>query len=202
MKFKKVQEPKLLAFFMPEHQFKCENENMISTADIINDYSGKGLALTMYAGPQKIDSQDFKLYLDDMHNVQRIEMYQPMIPQIISEQMRYATFNKLPPVYLSPYIDVLRVIEKEGDIRRIEGREYIKVYPNERAAKIDLGVKVLHDIEDERKLVSNIVQKMYNTVQKKDESEEFSTPEYWIVDSVIQMREMGSLEKFKMPLRK
>ncbi|MFH1229113.1 MAG: hypothetical protein V1678_01675 [Candidatus Aenigmatarchaeota archaeon] len=182
---KSKHDPKLLTFFMPENQFICEYKNIINTEDIKEDYSIRGGALTMFAGLNDIPSQDYKLYWDDRGIVQRVERYQPMNPFIMSEQMKYD--SKPFPIDLSPFIEVVRVLEKEGAVMRFEGREYVKVYPNERAVKIDLGIKGLQDIEDEHKLVSDIIQKMYDP------------EEYWVVDSVIQMREMGSLEKFKMP---
>jgi hypothetical protein len=179
---KKMPDPKLLTFFMPENQFICEYKNIINTEDIKEEYSIRGGALTMLAGLGDIPSQDYKLYWDDRGIVQKIERYQPMNPYIISEQMKH--HPKPFPVDLSPYIQVFRVLEKEDSVRRVECREYVKSYPSETEFKTDLGVKGLQDIEDE---VNHIVQKMYEP------------EEYWVVESVIQMREMGPLEKFRMP---
>jgi hypothetical protein len=182
---KKISDPKLLTFFMPENQFFCEYKNIINTEDIKEEYSIRGGALTMFAGLGDIPFQDYKLYWDDGGIVQKIERYQPMNSFIMSEQMKY--HPKPFPIDLSPYIEVFRVLEKDGPVRRVEGREYVKAYSSERQVKINLGVNRLQDIEDEHKLVSDIVQKMYDP------------EEYWVVDSVIQMREMGPLKNFKMP---
>jgi hypothetical protein len=144
----------------------------------------------MYPGSHKIPTHDYKLYTDDRFIVQRVEKYQPLNPSIICGQMRSAP--NMMPVDLSPQIEVLGIIEKKGPLRWIEGREYITVYPNERTAKkTDFGIRRLDNMEDERRTVDDIIQKMFD-----------SKEEYWIVDSVIQMREMGPLDKFKLPLRK
>ena len=185
----KGKEPKILTFFMSERQYLAERVNLMKRKDIIEEYSAKGGALTMYAGLHHIPTQDYKLYRDDRDIVQRIEMYQPKIDKIMAEQMKNATSEF--PVDLSPQIKIIRLIRREGDLRWVNGREYIRTYSNERRfEKIDFGISGLDNMEDERKLVSGIVQKM------------FAPEEYWVLDSVIMMREMGPLSKFKLPLRK